>query len=86
MHRDPSTINPLVFEKVAELTGAKETSEDLWNIFDDLMIGYDEDYLDYSVMQVGYLFLIFAFGYCYGGEEMPQIVFENGDDDLDGMH
>lgn len=85
MHRDPATINPMVFEKVAELTGSEETAADLWNIFDDLMIGYDEDYMDYSVSQVGYLFLIFAFGYCYGTEDMPQIVFDNKDD-IDGMH
>jgi hypothetical protein len=84
MNRKPSTINPKIFEKIKELVGAEETTEDLWKIFDDLMMGYDEDYMDYSVGQVGYLFLIFAFGYCYGVDDMPRIVFE--DDDLDGLH
>lgn len=82
MNRDPLTIDPKIFDKVEELVGSEETAEDLWNIFDELMVGYDDDYLEYSVDQVGYLFLIFVFGYSYGVDDMPRIQFTNDTSNL----
>jgi len=84
----PQAVDPAIFEKVAELVGSHETMEDLWQIFDTIMEDFDFNYAEYTGTKIGYLFMVFAFGYCYGYDDMPQIQFfeDDPEDPTGGLH
>ena len=81
----PTALRQELFEKIVELVGAEETALDLWNIFDDMMYSFDDKYETYCGDQIGYMFMVFIFGYLQGESELPQLSFDSGDPP-DGFH
>jgi hypothetical protein len=67
-------IDKKIFEQVAKMVRANETAEDLWNIFDYTMTEFDHSYEKYDADHVGYLFLIYVFGYVQGNYEVQDYV------------
>lgn len=72
-------IDQRIFDQVVKMVRAKETAEDLWNIFDYTLTEFDPDYDTYDSQFVGYLFMVYIFGYVQGNHDMPSIGFHDED-------
>ena len=73
-----------VLKKASELVGSPETALDLWNIFEFLMLDFDDNYDQYDSKYVNYLYMIFVFGYIQGSAEAPRLLYKQ--DHTKGLH